>query len=39
VTQHATTSLFDMVATRLPPSLREATALLVEVPEGDACSS
>jgi hypothetical protein len=36
---HATTSLFDMVATRLPPSLREAIALLVEVPEGDARSS
>ncbi|MFL5257623.1 MAG: DUF4158 domain-containing protein, partial [Rhodopila sp.] len=36
---HATTSLFDMVATRLPPSLREAIALLVEVPEGDARSN
>ena len=36
---HATTGLFDMVATRLPPSLREAIALLVEVPEGDARSS
>jgi TnpA family transposase len=36
---HATTGLFDMVATRLPPSLREAITLLVEVPEGDARSS
>ncbi len=36
---HATISLFDKVAVRLPPALREAITLLVEVPEGDARSS
>ena len=38
VTQ-ATTDLFDKISSRLPPSLREAIDLLVEVPEGDARSS
>ena len=36
---HATTDLFEMVATRLPPTLRDAIDLLIEVPEGDARSS
>lgn len=36
---HATTDLFEMVMTRLPPTLRDAIDLLVEVPEGDARSS
>ena len=36
---HATTSLFDRIASRLPPVLREAITLLVEVPQGDARSS
>ena len=36
---HATTDLFEMVRTRLPPTLRDAIDLLVEVPEGDARSS
>ena len=38
VTQ-ATTSLFETVTARLPPSLRSAIDLLVEVPQGDARSS
>ena len=38
VTQ-ATTQLYETVSIRLPPSLREAIDLLVEVPEGDARSS
>jgi len=36
---HATTDLYEMVTTRLPPTLRAAIDLLVEVPEGDARSS
>lgn len=36
---HATTNLYDMVTSRLPPTLRTAIDLLVEVPEGDARSS
>jgi TnpA family transposase len=36
---HATTQLYETVSLRLPPSLREAIDLLVEVPEGDARSS
>ena len=36
---HATTDLFDMVASRLPPALRDAIEVLVEVPDGDARSS
>ena len=36
---HAATDLFEMVASRLPPALRDAIDLLVEVPEGDARSS
>jgi hypothetical protein len=35
----ATTALFDMVAAKVPDSLRAAIDLLVEVPEGDARSS
>ena len=38
VTQ-ATTDLYAKVSSRLPPALREAIDLLVEVPEGDARSS
>ena len=38
VTQ-ATTQLYETVSVRLPPFLREAIDLLVEVPEGDARSS
>ena len=38
VTQ-ATTQLYERVSSRLPPSLRAAIDLLVEVPEGDARSS
>jgi TnpA family transposase len=38
VTQ-ATTQLYETVSIRLPPFLREAIDLLVEVPEGDARSS
>jgi len=38
VTQ-ATTQLYETVSMRLPPFLREAIDLLVEVPEGDARSS
>jgi len=36
---HATTNLYDMVTGRLPPALRAAIDILVEVPEGDARSS
>ena len=36
---HATTDLYDKVTSRLPPTLRAAIDLLVEVPEGDARSS
>jgi hypothetical protein len=36
---HATTDLFEVVTTRLPPTLRDAIELLIEVPEGDARSS
>jgi len=36
---HATTELFEKVASQLPPSLRDAIDLLVEVPQGDARSS
>ncbi len=36
---HATSQLYRMVSLRLPPSLREAIDLLVEVPDGDARSS
>jgi len=36
---HATTDLYEMVTTRLPPTLRDAIDLLVEVPEGDVRSS
>ncbi len=35
----ATTDLYTQVANLLPPSLREAIDLLIEVPEGDARSS
>jgi TnpA family transposase len=35
----ATTNLYEMVTSRLPPSLRVAIDLLLEVPEGDARSS
>jgi hypothetical protein len=38
VTQ-ATTDLYGKISSRLPPALREAIDLLVEVPEGDARSS
>jgi hypothetical protein len=38
VTQ-ATTDLYAKVSSRLPPALREAIDLLVDVPEGDARSS
>ena len=38
VTQ-ATTNLYGKISSRLPPALREAIDLLVEVPEGDARSS
>jgi hypothetical protein len=38
VTQ-ATTDLYGKISNRLPPALREAIDLLVEVPEGDARSS
>jgi len=36
---HATSQLYETVSLRLPPSLREAIDLLVEVPDGDARSS
>jgi TnpA family transposase len=36
---HATTDLYEMVTSRLPPTLRDAIDLLVEVPEGDVHSS
>ena len=36
---HAATDLFEMVASRLPPALRDAIDLLVEVPEGAGRSS
>ena len=36
---HATTDLYEMVTTRLPPTLRDAIDLLLEVPEGDVRSS
>ena len=36
---HATTDLFERVASRLPPALRDAIEVLVEVPDGDARSS
>ncbi len=35
----ATTDLYTKVSNLLPPSLREAIDLLIEVPEGDARSS
>ncbi|HEY5309250.1 MAG TPA: hypothetical protein VIK97_12120, partial [Casimicrobiaceae bacterium] len=35
----ATTNLYEMVTSRLPPSLRVAIDLLLEVPEGDVRSS
>jgi hypothetical protein len=35
----ATTDLYGETSSRLPPALREAIDLLVEVPEGDSCSS
>lgn len=35
----ATAELFDRISSRLPPELRTAIDLLVEVPEGDARSS
>jgi len=35
----ATTDLYGEIASRLPPALREAIDLLVEVPDGDARSS
>jgi len=36
---HATTSLFEIVASKLPEPLRASVDLLLEVPEGDARSS